>query len=137
MGTIEHPYSETLAAVLTRAFPSLHIEAHVDGKPGDVVCTAGSHFLPRIEPKFLTRGGGTPYDWTIVLGGTNDLAYQFPAETIYQGLRDVWAVPLSKGGRVLACTVPESGTKGPSGERLKAKRDALNTLIMQHKQENL
>lgn len=137
LGTISHPYSQRLTTVLSASFPSLNIDAHTDGLPGDLVCTAGSRFLRRIEPKFLTKGGGTPYDWTVVLGGTNDLAFQFTAEEIYKALRDVWDVALSKGGRVLACTVPEAGAKGKIGERVKARRDELNELILNHRQENL
>lgn len=137
LGSISHPYSQRLTSVLSASFPSLTIDAHTDGLPGDLVCTAGSRFLRRIEPKFLTKGGGTPYDWTVVLGGTNDLAFQFTAEDIYKALRDVWDVALSKGGRVLACTVPEAGAKGKIGERVKARRDELNELILGHRQENL
>lgn len=137
LGSITHPYSQRLATVLSASFPSLNIDAHTDGLPGDLVCTAGSRFLRRIEPKFLTKGGGTPYDWTVVLGGTNDLAFQFTAEEIYKALRDVWDVALSKGGRVLACTVPEAGATGKIGERVKARRDELNDLILNHRQENL
>lgn len=137
LGSISHPYSQRLTTVLSASFPSLNIDAHTDGLPGDLVCTAGSRFLRRIEPKFLTKGGGTPYDWTVVLGGTNDLAFQFTAEEIYKALRDVWDVALSKGGRVLACTVPEAGAKGKIGERVKARRDELNEWILNHRQENL
>lgn len=135
----DHPYATRLTTVLSRAFPSLNIDAQVDGLPGDVVVClpGGSRFLRRIEPKFLTRGGGTPYDWTVVLGGTNDLAFQYGADRIFAGLRDVWAVPLSKGGRVLACTVPEAGIKGAVGERAKKRRDELNDLIRNHRQEGL
>ncbi|KAK2609931.1 hypothetical protein N8I77_003400 [Diaporthe amygdali] len=136
MGSITHPYSERLTDILSTSFPSLNIDAHTDGLPGDVVCTAGSRYLRRIEPKFLTKGGGTPYDWTVILGGTNDLAFQFTAEDIYKALRDVWDVALSKGGRVLACTVPEAGVRGAIGERVKARRDELNALILGHRQEN-
>lgn len=137
LGATTHPYSQRLTSVLSTSFPSLTIDAHTDGLPGDVVCTAGSRYLRRIEPKFLTKGGGTPYDWTVVLGGTNDLAFQFTAEDIYKALRDVWDVALSKGGRVLACTVPEAGVRGKIGERVKGRRDELNELILSHRQENL
>lgn len=137
LGSVSHPYSQRLTSVLSSSFPSLSIDAHTDGLPGDVVCTAGSRYLRRIEPKFLTKGGGTPYDWTVVLGGTNDLAFQFSAGDIYRALRDVWDVALSRGGRVLACTVPEAGVRGEVGERVRAKRDELNGLIMGHHQENL
>lgn len=138
-GTISHPYSQALTTVLSRAFPSLNVEAHVDGVPGDVVNVASpnSRFLRRIEPKFLTKGGGTPYDWTIVLGGTNDLALSCTPASIYESLKQIWAVPLSKGGRVLACTVPEAGVTGERAERAKERRDELNALIQGHRQENL
>ncbi|KUI66694.1 hypothetical protein VM1G_01353 [Cytospora mali] len=134
LGTIEHPYSQSLTRVLSTAFPRLNIEAHTDGLPGDVVVSG--RFLSRIEPKFLTKGGGTPYDWTVILGGTNDLAYQYTSEEIYKALRDCWDVALSKGGRVLACTIPEAGVRGKVGEKVKAKRDAINDLIRSHRQEN-
>lgn len=135
LGAVTHPYSQSLTRVLSTAFPRLDIEAHTDGLPGDVAVSG--RFLRRIEPKFLTKGGGTPYDWTVVLGGTNDLAFQFSAAEIYGALRDCWDVALSKGGRVLACTVPEAGVRGKVGERIQARRDEVNELIRGHKQENL
>ncbi|PSR75141.1 SGNH hydrolase-type esterase domain-containing protein [Coniella lustricola] len=134
-----HPYSSALTTVLTRAFPALTIDTHVEAQPGDVVCGPDSLFLPRIEPIFLTRGGGTPFDWTIVLAGTNDIAVaiaESQAQTIFTALRRVWAVPLSKGGRVLACTVPEADVAGELGENQARTRNALNALISGHRQEN-
>lgn len=133
-GTSAHPYSQSLTRVLSSAFPRLRVEAHADGLPGDVV--VGGRYLARIEPKFLTKGGGTPYDWTVVLGGTNDLAFSHTAVEIYRALRDCWDVALSKGGRVLACTIPEAGVRGRRGEEVKARRDEVNELIKSHKQEN-
>lgn len=135
LGSITHPYSQSLTRVLSTAFPRLNVEAHTDGLPGDLVVSG--RFLHRIEPKFLTKGGGTPYDWTIILGGTNDLAYQYTTEEIYKALRDCWDVALSKGGRVLACTIPEAGIRGKAGQQAKARRDELNGLIRSHRQENL
>lgn len=135
LGTSVHPYSQSLTRVLSSAFPRLNIEAHADGLPGDVV--VGGRYLARIEPKFLTKGGGTPYDWTVVLGGTNDMAFSHTAPEIYTALRDCWDVALSKGGRVLACTIPEAGVRGKRGEEVKARRNEVNELIKSHKQENL
>lgn len=129
-----HPYAHALTTSLTRAFPSLYIDAHVDGLPGDYVSLSGSRFLSRIEPTFLTKGGGTPFDWTVVLGGTNDLAFSVDAEMLFEALRAVWAVPLSKGGRVLACTVPDSK---PGKGTAAARRAELNALIRGWRQENL
>lgn len=141
----DHPYSHHLTTTLTRAFPSLTIDAHTDGAPGDTVALPGSRFLRRLEPPFLTRGGGTPFDWTVVLGGTNDLALGVTADRVFAALRKVWAVPLSKGGRVLACTVPDSGgrkaRRGGGGwdeeEEGEDGRAELNGLIRGHRQANL
>lgn len=129
-----HPYAHALTTTLTHAFPSLTIDAHVDGQPGDFVSLSNSRFLSRIEPTFLTKGGGTPFDWTVVLGGTNDLALGVEAESLFEALRRVWAVPLSKGGRVLACTVPDSK---PGKGTVAGRRAELNALIRGWRQENL
>ncbi|CAN8098580.1 unnamed protein product [Discula destructiva] len=129
----DHPYEHAVTKTLTRAFPSLTIDAHVSGIPGDTVSLPGSRFLSRIEPTFLTKGGGTPFDWTVILGGTNDLALGVEPKTIFEALRAVWAVPLSKGGRVLACTVPDSRA-GKGG--VAARRDQVNGLIRAWRQEN-
>lgn len=102
--------------------------------PGDFVSLSSSRFLSRIEPTFLTKGGGTPFDWTVILGGTNDLALSIGAERLFEALRAVWAVPLSKGGRVLACTVPDSK---PGKGNVAPRRAELNALIRGWRQENL
>lgn len=130
----DHPYSHHLTTTLTRAFPSLTIDAQTDGLPGDTVSLPVSRFLRRIEPPFLSRGGGTPFDWTIILGGTNDLGFGVEPERVFESLRKIWAVPLSKGGQVLACTVPDAGTKRQQDVDARAE---LNGLIRGHRQENL
>lgn len=128
-----HPYAARLAAVLSPAFPSLAVVADVDGVPGD----GAARIARRAERRFLTRGGGTPYDWTVVLGGTNDVLLRGAgARDVFEALRGVWGVPLSKGGRVLACTVPESGDE-EGDRRARDEREELNGLIRSHKQEGL
>lgn len=126
-----HPYAPRVAAVLSPAFPSLSVVADVDGVPGD----GAARIARRAERRFLARGGGTPYDWTVVLGGTNDLLLRGAgAREVFEALREAWGVPLRKGGRVLACTVPEAG-EGEGAAR--EEREALNGLIRNHKQEGL
>ena len=58
------------------------IEIDVDGRSGDQV--RGS-YLPRIKMK--CADSETPYDWIIVMGGTNDLAWGQSPDIIYEGLR--------------------------------------------------
>ena len=62
--------------------PTSDIEIDVDGRSGDQV--RGS-YLPRIKMK--CADSETPYDWIIVMGGTNDLAWDQSPDIIYEGLR--------------------------------------------------
>ncbi|RYP53425.1 hypothetical protein DL768_001570 [Monosporascus sp. mg162] len=73
------------------------------------------------------------YDWTIVLGGTNDIAWSAPAEAVVEGLRRTWDVALSRGGRVLALTIPEAKRDSPA---TRAKRDQINEFIRTYKRHN-
>ncbi|EON96515.1 putative gdsl-like lipase protein [Phaeoacremonium minimum UCRPA7] len=136
-GTAYEPYKDAMSTKLSKAFPNLQIDTEEDGLSGDLVNNPGGRFLRRIEKHFPNKDGApSPYDWTIVLGGTNDLAYQFTPEKIYAALQQTWAVPLSKGCKVLALTVPETGATGPAKERADAKRNRLNDLIKGHKADN-
>ncbi|RYP91500.1 hypothetical protein DL770_002346 [Monosporascus sp. CRB-9-2] len=73
------------------------------------------------------------YDWTIVLGGTNDIAWSAPAEAIVESLRRTWDVALARGGRVLALTIPEVKRDSPA---TRAKRDQINEFIRTYKRHN-
>ncbi|KAM3077475.1 hypothetical protein ACMFMG_006815 [Clarireedia jacksonii] len=76
----------------------------------------------------------TPYNWMIILGGTNDLNQYRDVETIFEYLIKEWRFALSRGTQVLALTVPECGACDPT---LNAPRDHLNNLILSYKAENL
>lgn len=105
-----------------------------------------------IKKRIMTSGGGgggggggrnskddtenKPYDWAIVLGGTNDLGWGIPPEDIFRKLKDVWDVALRRGTKVLALTVPEVAVTGKARERLDARRNALNDLIKGYKRDN-
>lgn len=75
-----------------------------------------------------------PYDWIIILGGTNDLGYGFEAEPVFAGLEKIYQVALEHGANILALTVPECYAVSP---KLDARRDKLNTLIKEYKAERL
>ncbi|KAL8371070.1 hypothetical protein RB595_001091 [Gaeumannomyces hyphopodioides] len=124
LGAVYTPYSEQTVKLLQAALPDVEIEAVEDGKPGDT--TAG--FLDRLDPHF---GPGKPsYDWTILLGGTNDLAYNRTAEAIFENLSKCWGVAQAHGSKVLVLTVPEVGVEGGAAmQRINARRDELNRLI--------
>lgn len=78
--------------------------------------------------------GEIPYNWAIILGGTNDVSTRLTASEIWPYLRKTWAYPLNNNTKVLALTVPEQGTPDPErdGETVK-----LNKLILSYKAENL
>jgi hypothetical protein len=61
----------------------------------------------------------------------------FAPEDIFDSLKQVWEVPLSRKCKVLALTVPEAGIKGKLGEQLDANRNTLNDLIKGYKREGL
>ncbi|KAK7753724.1 hypothetical protein SLS62_004348 [Diatrype stigma] len=71
------------------------------------------------------------YDWTIVLGGTNDLAWKVVPTEVVDGLRRTWDVALSRGGKVLALTIPEAG--GGYFPEVDAARDEINEGIRAYK----
>lgn len=67
--------------------------------------------------------------------GVSDLAYY--SETplrILDALRAAWTVPLSRGIKVLALTVPESATRV---RQVIAARRELNKAILAHTEPNL
>lgn len=87
MGSANYPYADFLELYLARLFPSIRFMVDVSGLPGDRVVGSGSMFLSRMQNlchKAVLEG--KPYDWVIVLGGTNDLGWFAEPEVIYDGL---------------------------------------------------
>jgi hypothetical protein len=64
----------------------------------------------------------------------SDLAWGRPADAIVDALKKTWDIPLSKGGRVLALTIPEVKFKDGS---LTTRRNDANKAIKAHKRDNL
>ncbi|KAK5655390.1 hypothetical protein OQA88_5660 [Cercophora sp. LCS_1] len=127
-----HPYRLKLQQMLEMAFPDLEIEVVEDGLSGD---TVKHGFLSRMQRHFPPkRKPGESFDWTIVLGGTNDLAYSWRTEEIFEKLKETWDVPLRRKSKVLALTIPEVGVE-VDRKRRDAKRDKLNDLIRNYKRD--
>lgn len=76
----------------------------------------------------------TPYDFAIILGGTNDLCQNSLPKDIYQALQKVWSIPISHGTKVLALTVPEIGQ---CSKNIAKRREKLNALILNLQEENV
>lgn len=64
----------------------------------------------------------------------SDVGWGRKASQIIDALITAWDVPLSRGGKVLALTIPE--TKGMFRE-LSANRNAVNEAIRSYEEENL
>ncbi|KAI1417128.1 SGNH hydrolase [Hypoxylon sp. FL1857] len=129
------PYAEKLKEKLEDAFLGHgygEIEYEVDGVPGDLV-TRGS-FIERMEDAWrIALQAKEPYDWTITLGGTNDLGWGCAVDEIVAGLKRTWDIPLSKGGKVLALTIPDTRSRYKD---IKERRDEVNKTIKEYKQPN-
>ena len=76
-----HPYADHLRVGLQHSLSTSDIEVDVAGLSGDQV---RGNYLRRIEGKCASTE--TPYDWIIIMGGTNDLAWGQEPEIIYKGL---------------------------------------------------
>ncbi|KAG8158022.1 hypothetical protein KVR01_012294 [Diaporthe batatas] len=131
MGAVYHPFSQHVASMLGTILPDTKIETVVDGVPGDMV-TRG-RFLERMQKHF--GKGQEPFDWTIVLGATNDIAFNIQGDEIIEAFKKIWDIPLSHGSRVLALTVPRA-TIDKNNAGLVHRRNVLNQLIKDHKAEN-
>ncbi|KAI1180648.1 GDSL-like Lipase/Acylhydrolase [Nemania sp. FL0916] len=126
---VDHPYAERLAQKIREAFPGRRLKCEDEGMPGDLVTTG--QFVSRMQMSWsLARH---PYDWTIVLGGTNDLGWGRPADAVIEALKGVWDIPLSKGGKVLALTIPETARKFST---IIERRDEVNEFIKTYEKEN-
>ncbi|KYK58608.1 hypothetical protein DCS_05625 [Drechmeria coniospora] len=113
-GMGKNPYGEKLEETLKAAMPGRDIRVYVNGVPGDFA--TGQAFSRRLrQASRRIRAGPTgdvrPYDWVIILGGTNDLARCCTGQMIVDALKACWDIPLAKGSKVLALTVPESRPK--------------------------
>ena len=81
-GLSHFPYGEALNERLRDKLPSTHVIVDTNGFSGDQV---RGQFLKRMERACETKA--TPYDWIIVLGGTNDLGWGQKPPAIYENLR--------------------------------------------------
>ncbi|KAE9372237.1 SGNH hydrolase [Stipitochalara longipes BDJ] len=128
-----HPYSIALKTGLEKAFPTFNITMDNQGVGGDRVTSPPGNFLPRMQKAYEEVHPHNPYDWAIVLGGTNDISVKYDADDIYKALQRVWAIPLNHGTKVLALTIPECGF---DDSPITAHGDELNKLIMEHKDKD-
>ncbi|KAG5926826.1 hypothetical protein E4U42_002932 [Claviceps africana] len=101
-----HPYSIAFTAALKAALPHMAITVHHSGKNGDVGAWTAFH---------------------------ERLKQELPPENMYEAFQLNWAVPLNKGSKVLALTVPDAK---PILAWVVEDRNQINELIRNHKQRN-
>ncbi|KAA8573827.1 hypothetical protein MFRU_001g02720 [Monilinia fructicola] len=128
---INHPYAIALEETFQISSPYISISTDVQGLPGDQVVSPPGHYLPRLD--ILYNDIEIPYNWMVILGGTNDLNQNQNADDIFEYLMRAWEYALSRGTQVLALTVPECGACSPE---LNPRRDYLNGMIRAHRAEN-
>ncbi|KAL9130209.1 MAG: hypothetical protein Q9217_001554 [Psora testacea] len=79
-----HPYGDTMQNELAHMLSTTPSQIHtkIDGFSGDQVRGA---YMRRMKYD-CAEAAKQPYDWIIVMGGTNDLAWGQPPEVIYENL---------------------------------------------------
>ncbi|EFW99448.1 lipase, gdsl [Grosmannia clavigera kw1407] len=133
-GLLFHPYHHALVRKLKAAFPDLEVDVVEDGLSGDV----SSHFSARLTAAFRAKKMMRPFDWTIVLGGTNDLCSGASPEQTFENLERAWSNGILRRSKVLALTVPEMATtsSSPVVASINARRDRLNALVQGYTHED-
>lgn len=76
---------------------------------------------------FLEVPSDPPITHTILLGGTNDLAYNRPVKTLYAVFETLIFTPLSNSSKVLIMTIPECHVRA---EVLDERRAELNDMLV-------
>ncbi|KAI1374894.1 SGNH hydrolase-type esterase domain-containing protein [Hypoxylon crocopeplum] len=122
-----HPYVLRLVEKLHEELPEYEVDCEVDGKEGDHV--VDGVLMLRVIIQLAER----PFDWSIVLGGSNDIARNESTGDIIKSLRDSWSVPLSTGAKVIAMTIPEHAM---DTEEIKDRRNEVNIAIKQYSRPN-
>ncbi|ROW05733.1 hypothetical protein VMCG_05158 [Cytospora schulzeri] len=127
LGAVYHPFSHNVVKMLSLVMPGTEIETVVDGVPGELV--SSGKFLERMQKHF--EEGNEPFDWTIILGATNDIAFSVETEVIFESFKKIWDVPLSHGSKILAITVPRA-TMDDTNLGLVERRNAINKKITEY-----
>ncbi|KAG4027404.1 hypothetical protein MFRU_030g00400 [Monilinia fructicola] len=122
-GTKFTPYSRWMKEVLAKEWPDREIEVITDGISGDLLTPPGG-FKRRMEKHFPST---PPITHTILLGGTNDLAYNRSIQTMYAVFETLVFTPLSNSSKVLILTIPECHVRS---NVLDEKREELNDMLV-------
>ncbi|EME38777.1 hypothetical protein DOTSEDRAFT_75493 [Dothistroma septosporum NZE10] len=140
-GTTYHPYGDALKAELTKLVTEVNTSVDIEGQSGDCVLPSlGGDFHERlIKATGVASDSLTKYDVTIILGGTNDLAYKMEAgfagakEIFEQGLKPLYGHVLATGSSLIVMTVPQRAIDTRTSNlavKARSNREHLNRLII-------
>ncbi|KAL8903818.1 MAG: hypothetical protein Q9207_003678 [Kuettlingeria erythrocarpa] len=130
-GYFHYPYAAQLRKRLKEDMPDTEAMIDVAGLSGDRVIAG--QYMRRIKGS-CEKAQDVPYDWIMVLGGTNDLGWGESPDHIYEGLKKVWRLALDTGANVLAMSVLEG--EHTSGDIVKRRKE-LNNRIAYHEEDRL
>lgn len=84
-GMQHFPYAEHLPTPLQKLWPETSIEIDVAALSGDRVING--QYLRRLDSRLgKASASQNPYDWIIIMGGTNDLGWGCAPNRLYEGL---------------------------------------------------
>jgi lysophospholipase L1-like esterase len=121
-----HPYANHLLHLFASA--KRPVIMHEKGVNGDLVVPFMLHRLKAI----LTNSSHFPYDWIIILGGTNDLSHNSLAKRIfYEGLKPMYDMALRQwqGHTKLAVMTVFENARFSAVDAPEKERQALNEMI--------
>lgn len=84
-GLAHFPYAEHLQRPLEKLFPSKKVIIDISGFSGDRVISPPGQYLPRLKAQ-CAKNQANPYDWILIMGGTNDLGWGAAHEDVYEAL---------------------------------------------------
>eukprot|EP00118_Oscarella_pearsei_P009156 m.51137 g.51137 ORF g.51137 m.51137 type:complete len:224 (+) comp34117_c0_seq3:464-1135(+) len=115
-----HPYSKHLQELLSVDHPNLKIVT--EGVSGEKASDMNTRLAVLLRER--------QYDWVIILGGTNDLAYDAKPKALAETIFLLHSMCHKVGARTVAITIPECAIeRKESGESLGEAKNAVNNLI--------
>lgn len=82
MGMENYPYADHLRIGLQHMLSTPDVDVDVEGRAGDQV---RGLYLKRLRLK-LEAAAKAPYDWVVIMGGTNDLGWGEQPHDIFENL---------------------------------------------------
>ena len=127
-----HPYSIKLRRLL---------EEHIKGAPVvvDTAGVSGEVVVPTMTQRLdqFLKESSQPYDWIIILGGTNDLGRGLPAEELLPNLLGLHDRAKQTGCRTLALALPQFRYElEPDCEEYRKKKAKINEGLKKYCEES-